>query len=105
MKLRNALLMSGMVAGAAAGATSAYVAMRPKLRRRLRKTGVSKESLALIGHEIKKEATDAAGEVREFLADEAKMLQKGAHKLPRRWWKRKAAEAAEQMEESIDATK
>jgi hypothetical protein len=97
MKARTLLRAAGMAAGAAIGATSLYVAMRPRLRKDLRKKGISSESLGLIGHEMRHEAGEAAGEMRDFFAQETKAVARG----PRRWLRRrmKAGQAAARASE------
>jgi gas vesicle protein len=70
MNTRKMFTMAGLVAGAGLGATAAYVAMRPKLRHKLRKAGLSREAVSLLGHEMKQEAQDAAHDMKAFIADE-----------------------------------
>jgi hypothetical protein len=89
MNTRTILTVAGMAAGATVGATSLYVAMKPKLRRNLRKKGFSKDSLSLLGREMKHEAEEVAQEMRHFMAEEAK----AASRLPRRWFRRRVVRA------------
>jgi hypothetical protein len=98
MNTRTLFTAAGMAAGAAIGATTLYVAMRPKLRKDLRKKGLSTESLSLIGQEMKHEAGEVAHDVRGFVAEEASK----AGRLPRRWLRKrvKAAQAAARASDS-----
>src|SRR5437764_520034 len=88
MDPRKLLTAAGMAAGAALGATALYVAMRPHLRRKLRKTGVSAQSLALIGREMRHEAAAMGDEMRALLQEEAHQARHAARRLPRRWFRR-----------------
>lgn len=93
------LTVAGVAAGAAVGATSIFVAMKPKLRRNLRKKGFSKESLSLLGREMRHDAGEVAQEMSHFMAEEAK----AASRLPRRWFRSRVKagqEAARDSEES-----
>jgi hypothetical protein len=89
------LRMVGLLAGAAAGATAIYVAMRPKLRKDLRKKGFTKEALTLLGQEMKHEASDAAHDARNYVAKEARL----AGRMPRRWFRSRVKAAQEAVRE------
>jgi hypothetical protein len=99
MNARKFLTVAGMAAGAAVGATSLYVAMRPRLRKDLKKKGLTKDALSLIGHEMKKEATDVAHDMRGMLAEEAK----AATRLPRRWLRRRVKAGQQAAREADEA--
>lgn len=93
MKTRTMLTAAGVAAGAAVGATSMFVAMKPKLRRALRKKGLTRESLSLLGKEMKHDAEQAAHDLREFAKEETL----AATAAPRRWLRNRAADVEENV--------
>ena len=99
MTSRNALTMAGVLAGAAVGAAAIYVAMKPKLRKVLKKKGISTASLALIGREMRDEAADIAQDAKQFVEQEAR----SAGRLPRRWFAKHVKTAQEAVHDSVDA--
>lgn len=63
--MHKATRIIGMSAAAAAGAVGTYLAMKPKLRRELKKTHSANEAMTLIGHELEHDALAVAGKAMD----------------------------------------
>ncbi len=64
--MRKSTRIIGMSAAAAAGAVGTYLALKPKLRRELRKSHSANEAMTLIGHEIEHDALAVAGKAMDI---------------------------------------